>query len=199
MKKLIAALFVLGLSWWFLAPRIPLPDPPEGIRVSRDPAQTDTFTPAWQEGEFTIRPLARYDIAARVLGKKRYLLEEVSGLAPYDLALGWGVMSDSKTLKHVSVTQGGRWYEYTYGPECPVPAQEIARHSANVHCLPADPSVRRALSRLRVNAFVELRGYLVEVTHPENPQPWTSSLVRDDEGAGACEIFWITDVTETPH
>jgi hypothetical protein len=72
----------------------------------------------------------------------------------------------------------------------------MARQSANVHCLPADSTVRSALLDLQMNAFVELKGFLVEVQKTGAPQAWRSSLVRDDQGAGACEILWVTDVRE---
>jgi hypothetical protein len=48
---------------------------------------------------------------------------------------------------------------------------------------------------VRVNAFVELKGFLVEVQKNGDP-PWRSSLVRNDQGDGACEILWVTDVRE---
>jgi hypothetical protein len=129
-----------------------------------------------------------------VRSRKRYLLDPTAGIAPLDLALGWGEMSDSAVLRHLSISQSGRWYQFTYGAGCPVPHRTIATQSANVHCLPGDDTVRRDLLALRENEFVELRGFLVEVTHTDNPTPWRSSLVRDDEGAGACEIFWIDEL-----
>lgn len=194
MKKLLFFLLALTGTWWIFLHNSSAPAPAPGVRLTDTPEQTATFVSPWREGEFEIRPLARYRMKARVLSKKRYHLQETSRLAPFDLALGWGDMSDSAVLSHISVSQHGRWYEYLYDAACPIPQSAIAVQSANVHCLPADSSVRRSLGSLRVNAFVELRGFLVEVQKDGSDQPWRSSLVRDDEGAGACEVFWITDV-----
>ncbi len=194
MKKILLFLLVVSGLWWGYSCLAPAPEPAAGIRVTEIPEQTPTFVPVWKEGDFEIRPLARYRIKARILAKKRYYLQEISDLAPYDLALGWGDMSDSAILAHISVSQSGRWYEYFYDGQCPIPQSAIAVQSANVHCLPANSTVRSDLGRLKVNAFVELKGLLVEVQKDGTGSPWRSSLVRDDEGAGACEVFWITDV-----
>ena len=197
MKKFLIALLVIYGVWWIFLRDSPAAAPPVGIRLAETPEQTDTYVPAWSAEDHNIRPLARYRIKARVLAKKRYFLDPSSDLAPYDLALGWGDMSDSAILSHISVSQSGRWYEYTYDASCPIPRSAIARQSANVHCLPADSTVRHDLGRLRVNAFTELSGFLVEVQKNGVPNSWKSSLVRDDEGAGACEVFWITDVVQS--
>lgn len=194
MKKILLVLLALGVLWWIFLRDSSAPAP--GVKLSEAPEQTDTSVPPWTEGDYAVRPLARYRIQARVLSKKRYYFDATSDIAPLDLALGWGDMSDSAILAHVSLDQGGRWYQYSYDGTCPISRAAITRQSANVHCLPADSTVRRDLGNLRVNAFAELRGFLVEVQKPGSGQPWRSSLVRDDEGAGACEVFWVTDVAE---
>jgi len=195
-KKLLLVLLLLGGLWWVFLRDASAPAPAPGVKLAEIPEQTTTFAAPWKEGEFEIRPVVRYRLKARVLSKKRYYLQEISGIAPFDLALGWGDMSDSAVLAHISVEQSGRWYQYYYDGNCPISQSSIAVQSANVHCLPADSTVRRGLGKLRVNSFVDLRGFLVEVQKEGADQPWRSSLVRDDEGAGACEVFWITDVTE---
>lgn len=194
MRNVLIFTAVILVVWWFFFRQGPVETPADGTRVSQPPQQTATEMASWTAGDFTVRPLARYRLKARVLSRKRYFLDPTSGIAPIDLALGWGDMSDSAVLRHLDISQSGRWYQFTYGADCPVAHGTIATQSANVHCLPGDDSVRRDLLALRVNEFVEMRGFLVEVTHRDNPAPWRSSLVRDDEGAGACEIFWIDDL-----
>lgn len=196
MTKLLCLLLFLGIVWWFFPRNTPAPEPEPGIRISSSPEQTPTSHQKWTEKDYEIRPLARYVIKARVLSRKRYYFDATADIAPLDLALGWEKMSDSAVLSQMSISQGGRWYEYYYPATCPASPGEIARQSANVHCLPADSVVWSDLQDLRVNAFVELKGFLVEVQKNGSPQAWKSSLVRDDQGAGACEILWVTDVRE---
>lgn len=193
MKKLLAVLLLLGVAWWFFLRGAPAPA--AGVRIDRDPEQTETQEPAFPYKNYEIQPLAGYRISARVLSRKRYRTDPASEISPIDLALGWKAMSDSGVLSHLSISQSGRWYEYTYGADCPLPAGDIVLQSANVHCIPANDLVWETLKGLRKNSFVELEGWLVEVRHEGRP-PWRSSLERNDYGGGACEVFWITSARE---
>lgn len=196
MRKAVFFLAV-GLLLWAIFLRDPLaPAPAAGVRISAVPEQTPTTQSPWTRGDYTVRPLARYSIKARVLGRERYRFSERSDILPFDLALGWGAMSDSEVLTHISISQSNRWYYYTYDAECPISHSEIATQSANVHCLPATDSIRTALAGLRVNSFVELRGSLVEIQKSGESEPLRSSLTREDEGAGSCEVLWVDAVRE---
>jgi len=195
MKKLLAGLLLLWAIWWFFLREHPAKEPPEGYRLADAPDQRMIDAPAWRARDWTIRPLATYEMRARVLGKKRYYFDDTASIAPIDLALGWGSMSDTAVLSHVSVSQSGRWYDFYTDASCPAPLGELATHSANVHCLPASNEVLDTLKSLRKNSLVSLKGYLVEASKGGGP-PWRSSLERDDSGNGACEIFWITEAYE---
>ena len=70
---------------------------------------------------------------------------------------------------------------------------DIVRASANVHLIPADANVKRSLDRVRVGTIVTLRGQLVEATRADGWR-WTSSLTREDSGAGACELMLVREV-----
>ncbi len=195
MKKLLTGLLLLWAIWWIFFRETPAKEPPEGFRLPDEPDQHMVDLPPWEAKGWTIRPLASYEMRARVLGKKRYYFDDTASLAPIDLALGWGSMSDTSVLSHVSVGQSGRWYDFYTDSNCPVPAHELAIRSANVHCLPANDEVFDTLKGLRKNSLINLKGYLVEATKDGGP-PWRSSLERGDSGNGACEIFWITEAYE---
>ena len=196
MTKLLYLLLFLGIVCWFFLRDTSAPLPEPGVRISDVPDQTPTNLQKWREKDYEVRPLANFTIKARVLSRKRYFFDATADISPLDLALGWGDMSDSAVLSHISISQSGRWYEYYYQASCPASPRAIATQSANIHCVPADSAVWSALKDLRVNTFVELKGTLVEVQKTGTPQPWTSSLERDDQGPGACEILWVTEVTE---
>lgn len=196
MRALVYVSIIFLIVWWFFLRDTSAPAPEPGVRIRTEPEQTSTAAQKWTEKNYEIRPLARYHIRARILSKKRYLFDPTSDISPLDLALGWGDMSDSAVLKYISVSQGGRWYNYYYQAGCPASPGAIATQSANIHCLPANAEVWSKLRDLPVNSFVDLKGYLVEAQKAGSDQIWRSSLVRDDQGAGACEIFWITDVNE---
>ena len=171
----------------------------KGLPAPRDPQQDSLQLPApFPAGEFTITPLARYGLKAVVLSRCRYRYDGGAELGPVDLALGWGPMSAAAAINELNISQSGRWYEYRWGPKGPpLEPDIIARHSANTHCLPATPEVRKKLLSVHRHDLVALSGYLVSVTGPGGYH-WNSSLSRDDTGGGACEVMWITNLESTP-
>ncbi len=170
-----------------------------GMPAAHEPLQTSTDLPQpFNQGEHTITPLAGYSIKAVVLSRQRYRYDAAAELAPLDLALGWGPMSIAAVINDLKISQSGRWYEYSWSGEEPLPPDQIAVHSANTHCLPATPEIRSQLLALKRHDVVTLDGYLVEVTRPGAGNPWRSSLSRTDTRGGTCEIMWITSVQRAP-
>ena len=138
---------------------------------------------------FRLRPLAGFEIKARVILTKRYWFGRGSDLAPVDLALGWGPMSDQEVLKHFTFSQSDRFY-YWRTKTFPIPRETVESHSANMHMIPANGDIESDLKGLRPGNIVEVRGYLVEARGPDGGR-WTSSLSRTDTGRGACEIIFV--------
>lgn len=126
-----------------------------------------------------------------MIGEERYRLDRGAALAPVDLALGWGMMSDSAVLKQISVSQGERSYSWwVNNKNYPVPRTIIEAHSANMHMIPANHDIERRLKSVRAGNLVHVKGYLVEVINKDGFR-WKSSLTRSDTGAGACELIWV--------
>jgi hypothetical protein len=175
-------------GWWHerplsRGPGVLVTDPPRQVLLP----DSEPFT---HQGH-TLKPLAEYRIQARVIGKEYYHFDATADFAPLDLALGWGPLSDEAVLEHIDFRQSSRWLTYRYR-QAPVTPQVITTHTANVHAIPADDAVERALERLRPGHVVDLAGYLVQVHLPGGL--WVSSLSREDDGNGACEIMWIREI-----
>ena len=102
-------------------------------------------------------------------------------------------MSMAYALNELKFSQHGRFYFYRWKNEAPLEPEQIAKNSANTHCLPADATIRRQLLSIKRHDLVTLQGYLVEVSTPDGGT-WRSSLTRDDTEGGACEILWVTSV-----
>jgi hypothetical protein len=185
-------LLVLPLAWgvWDYWATRPITYPP-GVLVSAEPMQSGldaTPRPLTKRG-YQIVPLQSFSLAARVLSKERYRFDEGADLAPVDLALGWGRMSDQAVLDAFDISQSGRFY-FWHVRHFPIPRREIETHSANMHMIPATEDIERRLLSIRAGQIVTLAGYLVEVRGP-NGWRWRSSLTREDTGAGACELVWV--------
>ena len=162
-----------------------------GVLVSEEPEQTDlkSDAPTFHLGEYEIAAEAAFHFRARLLGRERYHFHREADLSPVDFAIGWGPMSDSAILSQMEMRQGSRYFQLRWRT-APLAPDVIFDHLANVHVIPADATVARAVDRMRVGEIVELDGYLVRASAPDG-WSWKSSLTRTDRGAGACELMWV--------
>lgn len=155
------------------------------------PLQTEAppgLTLAHAQGR--INALAGFSLEARVLGRKRYSQGEEARFSPLDLALGWGPMRETAVLQQLDISQSGRWYHYRWSGQAPIPPGEIVRSSANMHMIPANDGVARALRGVREGDRIRLQGWLVNIEAADGWR-WRSSLTRDDTGNGACELVYV--------
>ncbi len=167
---------------------------PPGILVAEQPRQVDLQPSVFMLDDYQLTRKASFEIRARVLSKEPYHLGRAAGLAPFDLALGWGVMSDSAVLDRIDISQSARWYRTKYELPPPVPDQQIIANSSNMHMIPAGKSIERSLQKLRTGDIVLLRGYLVDVDH-DSGWHWRSSMSRTDTGDGACELVFVESLS----
>jgi hypothetical protein len=167
-------------------------DRPAGVLVDRVPVQQPTRAIPFAFDEFVITPQASYDIEARVLSVEPYKIDGGAKLSPIDFAVGWGPMSDSAVLEHFRVTQGARFFTI-YPDEQAIDLRTALLGSANMHLIPASGVIRDQLEDVRSGNVVHLQGYLVSVAGPDG-YTWNTSLTREDTGAGACELFYVSSV-----
>src|SRR5262245_50019535 len=164
---------------------------PPGVLAPTPPTQADLgeAAPQLSKPGYQIRALERFSLQARVLGAEPYWFDHIAKLAPIDLALGWGPMSDTTILHRISISQRGRFYFWQVA-RFPIPRHDIEANSANMHMIPGDANVEQTLKTVRVGQIVRLFGYLVEVTGVDGFH-WRSSLTRNDTSYGACEVVWV--------
>ncbi len=188
LKLLVAAAAIVFAVGSLLSGR-PVERPP-GVLAPRDPLQTplEAAAPVDLRG-YRLLPRAVFEIEARILSAEHYRWDAGASLAPVDLALGWGPMSDTAVLSHFRITQGARFYTL-YPQQGALDLAAALRHSANVHLIPADGTVKRRLESARKGQVVSLRGRLVDAARPDG-FTWRTSLSRDDTGAGACELLLV--------
>jgi hypothetical protein len=145
-------------------------------------------------GEYELTAMAEYAITARVLNTRRYRFEDGHDLAPIDIAVGWGRMSDEAIIDQLDISQSNRFYFYQWEGRPPLPPSEIISHSANMHLIPCNREVERALFALRRGSLVHLEGELVNARSKKG-RTWRTSLSRTDTGAGACELMYVDSAT----
>ncbi len=140
--------------------------------------------------EYTITEVAKFRIKAKVLAKEKYYIDRGADLSPIDLVLGWGNMSDESILEKIEISQSGRFYRW-HVESFPMPRREIETHSANMHLIPANDSVKSDINKIREGDIIEISGSLVNAISNDDGWQWKSSQTRTDTGNGACELIWV--------
>lgn len=164
---------------------------PVGAKITREPTQEPIEEARVTAFEgYELIPRATYRVRARILGRERYRVGREADLSSYDLALGWGVMSDQRVIDGLEIRQGSRRYRYTWSGDEPAHPSAMARQSANHHIIAGSPDVNEVLEDTPVGGALELEGDLVVVEAPDGWR-WQTSLSRLDVGDGACEIFHV--------
>jgi hypothetical protein len=189
----VVLLAYIGWGAWNWVSNLPS-RPPDGVLAGDDPRQIDVPNGSKvQHGRWNLTVRADYVITARILARERYHFDGLADLIPEDLALGWGPMSDNRILRSIDITQSDRFYFWRAPVSLPIGRDAITTHSANTHVIPENSTVAHELSRLRPGQVVTLTGELVDGVRDDGR--WIkTSLVRNDTGAGACEVMLVSDV-----
>lgn len=168
------------------------------IDTSRDPIQKTCtsekpIVKEFKSGRFRMVPLAEYEISGVVVGTETYSSDWDGQIAPIDLAVVWGKLTEPESNKYIAYSQSGRWYHYRWKEGSPVENSYILSHSSNSHIIPANENIRRAVKALRRKDRVLLKGFLVNLKGAPNGQTvtWNTSLSRTDTGNGSCELFYV--------
>jgi len=198
MKRALYLLLLLAIVFaWRDWSRREIVHPP-GVLVPETPRQQPPGqAPAFQLEGYRLTPRARFELRARVLSREDYRWDAGADLAPVDLALGWGAMSDQAVLDRIEISQGARWYYTRYDYPAPLADRDIIRQSGNMHLVPANPAILTRLREIRRGDVVWLRGFLVDADHDSGFR-WRTSLSREDSGDGACELFYVELITIEP-
>ena len=165
---------------------------PEQIPVQNNEQVIINF----KNGKFSLKPVAEYSINAEVVSKKSYSYGWQAELAPIDLALTWGKLTEPESEKYVTFSQSDRWYYFEYKNDSPLNESYIVTHSSNNHIIPANENIRLAIKSIKKKDKVILKGFLVNAQGKYDNMDfwWNSSLRRNDTGDSSCEVFYVTKV-----
>lgn len=163
--------------------------------MQKHPIQESTSDSVITISNFKIIPIFSYKIGARVLSRERYYFDKGAEIAPVDLALGWGKMSNDSLLHraNIKISQGGRYYHWWAPDFNSLSRAEIETQSANVHLIPLTTQIKKQLLNIDQGDYVYIEGDLVNVIAPDGAT-MNSSITRFDTGAGACEIILVKKV-----
>ncbi len=167
---------------WLWVELRPITHPP-GVLVANAPATLPAPPiplPA-QDGAqpLPLKRVAQVRAQGRILSVQRYR-DELASMAPIDIVIGWGKMSDSMVLKQTTVTQQDRNYEVRWSAQPLLTPEETAAQTANLHLIPGNEEAALWVSGLKPGMLVDLRGSLVEeeesADRQETPSPVSNSI-----------------------
>jgi hypothetical protein len=187
---LVIAGLIGGWHWWTSERPV---SHAAGVLAAAEPVQRNLDPPEPFEARgHTFVRRARYDITARVLRKEIYRADGGAGIAPVDLGVGWGPMSDTRVIEELEFSQMGRflYWRPKNGNTFPIPLAMLVSNAAQMHLVPSTDALEGKLKKLRPGQLVTISGYLVDVRDP-NGFRWNTSLNRTDTGDGACELVWV--------
>ena len=195
--KYLWIMLVLGLiggwHWWTSERSVSLPP---GMVAPNEPVQSNLDSPpTFAAKGVTMIARARYDITARVLRKEIYHVDGGADLAPVDLGVGWGPLSDTQLIEQLEFSQMGRFFYWKpKHREFPLSLAVLNSHVAQMHMIPSTSALESRIKHLRPGQVVTVGGYLVDI-RGSNGFVWNTSLTRGDTGPGACEIVWVETLT----
>ena len=196
MSKLWPALLVVVAIGYYVFTRPHASAAGDPVDWSGEPIQSPTerqpFEIDTRKGRITLEPRASFDASAVVASDEHYRFDDGGFLVPVDLVMTWGKLPEEPYKSEVSYGQITRYYFWrTSAPDLDL--HYIQTHSANMHMIPADANVRRALLSVGSGDPVRVQGLLVNATRDDGFH-WNSSLTREDDGPGACELVWVEEI-----
>ncbi|UCC94874.1 MAG: hypothetical protein JSW40_08690 [Candidatus Omnitrophota bacterium] len=177
--------------------------------VLRPPLQQELspkkpFTFVKDDYEYRLSPLYYYSISGIVVSKinyKRFSIYKESSAFPIDLCMIWG--DNAKTRVHqnrgVKFSQDCRWCWVDWQGNVNFNLAEIS----NSHLLVNNKDLERVMNALVVGDQIKIRGKLVDVDARPlgkvkqgslRDLSWSTSTIRTDQGAGACEVIYVDDI-----
>ena len=161
---------------------------PPGVLAPDDPIQDNVADVRTGSATATTSAPSRASRSTHALAASRYRRDR-EGLAPVD-SRSAVIDVDTAVIDALSISQGARFYSYSWSNPPPILPGDIARHSANMHMIPGDETVRASLLEARPGNLVHLKGWLIEAKAADGWH-WRSSLSRGDTGGGACEVVLV--------
>jgi hypothetical protein len=199
---LFGAALIGGWNWYFNDREV---SHPAGVLAQSPPMIVlGSDRPSWVDSHgFHYRALGRMSGRVVVVSRKNYSMGEFAHLAPTDLAIVWGPLSDPESYAQLRFDQrgsplAGRFVFPELKRGTPLAARPVRETQAlllanltHVHTIPADSDVASRLAHIRPGQVVTFSGVLVEAKSPAGGT-YVSSLALGDYN---CEIAWVDELT----
>ncbi|MBR6872649.1 MAG: hypothetical protein IKN17_03970 [Ruminococcus sp.] len=145
-----------------------------------------------------------YEIEGLAVHTRRYFgfTSMADAISPMDVGIAWGKVAATNELIDYGWDHNNRALVMDLDPTDVGKVVAIGgtgyllSHFSNNHLIPANFGVSHDIKKIRRGDHIKLKGYLVSVygTRFGNEYGWESSTSRTDQGDGACEVMYVTEV-----
>ena len=127
----------------------------------------------------------------RILGSKEYSDDEQAKFSPIDYAVTRGLFTEREIASQISINQYDRFLNWKMARP-PIPAQYATQLVSNMHIIPANPEIAKAIKKVKRGDLVRLQGDLVQVN--DKNLVWKSALDWNGVGDGACKLIRVESI-----
>lgn len=148
--------------------------------------------------------LASYSIIGRVVSTRNYYGFNIRDkISPMDIGLAWGWLSNKNVDLKINwslpkerylyfYVSDGKWLNDNGG------VNAIFPNFSNNHLIPSNNDIKNLMKSIKVNDYIKIEGYLVNaysIKGNESSFITGTSTSRTDDGNGACETIYVTNIT----
>lgn len=192
LKHILFVIILVGGGYYFWTIK-PIVHGPGEVAPNQPFQQRAYGVKSLEHQNYKFIPVAKLELEARILSKKKYYEDRETEFAPYDLVIGWGPMSDERNLSKIMVKQVDRSF-YFEMIEPPIPIQKMHNNTAIMRLVVSDEGISQKIQDLRIGNIISVKGYLVNA---QSNDGWSmkTSLIRNDTGREAAEIVWVKELS----
>ena len=191
----LLTLFAVKKDYEYVASLTNLPEP---LQIEH----TNTITTQVDDYLVTYNIKATYTLIGLVVEKYYYLPYSLTNkIGRYDFGMAWGPLLNKEISDKIKFRNDGqRFLHYQYPNSLISEAgsrEAIINSISNNHLIHSNNKVLKLFRNVKEGDYIKLEGYLVDVFYKNDYEygTWPTSLSRTDHGDGACEVFYVTNVT----
>ena len=147
--------------------------------------------------------VAKYHIYGAVVSTYDYYEYNIqNNLSPIDVALAWGKLSNPENYSKIQWQSRSNRFLYHKIIDSTLlndmTTSYIDSHFSNNHLIASSEEIKKLIKQINVGDYIAIEGYLVNVTYNKEDNYmfyWNSSTNRYDDGDGACELIYVTNIT----
>lgn len=207
-QRLLSLLLLLSLSIcllaWYHKGDLPVRQDIDNAMFQepiQKPSKATAFEFQYRSTDYEVVPVADYELWGVVVTHNDIdgfmdITHDADSVDIKDICVVWGDNLKTGDYRKVAYYSGDFVCYFSYGPDVTF----IHNQLSNSHLLSDNASVREEISRVNIGDQIRLSGMLVNYRPSGKNTSWrNSSVTRDDQGNGACEVVFVESFETMRH